>query len=331
MSAAAATAAVSAAAAAAAQLPKFRYLSAWFCPYAHRCTLALEHHAARIEYEWVEALGWYQKDNKNDDNKNQQKVPNEHNTNNKATAEVSGDSSGRGDTASTKEWYYHWKADELKRTNPSGLVPTLIPVGSDGTTPDESRAVWESLVTVEYCDAVSGATGFDRLVPVQDPYQTARCRIWADRVNRECCSPYYGVLVRKEESERQHHFATLIAGLTAFSAELDRTDGPLFLGNAQLSSVDIALIPWAYRFYVLVHYRGSNYSIPTTDALLAYHRWFDHVMNLDSVKRTLPDKDRYLDHIAKYADGTARSKVANAVRRGVSAHDLDDVKDEYTG
>jgi hypothetical protein len=37
-----------------ASLPKLRYLSAWFCPYAHRATIALEHHAGRVEYEWVE-------------------------------------------------------------------------------------------------------------------------------------------------------------------------------------------------------------------------------------------------------------------------------------
>lgn len=42
-------------------LPKFRYLSAWFCPYAHRATLALEHHAGAIDYDWVEALGWEQR------------------------------------------------------------------------------------------------------------------------------------------------------------------------------------------------------------------------------------------------------------------------------
>jgi hypothetical protein len=35
-------------------IPKLRYLSAWFCPYAHRATIALEHHAGRVEYEWVE-------------------------------------------------------------------------------------------------------------------------------------------------------------------------------------------------------------------------------------------------------------------------------------
>jgi glutathione S-transferase len=38
-----------AAAAAKTALPKLRYLSAWFCPYAHRATLALEHHQGRVE------------------------------------------------------------------------------------------------------------------------------------------------------------------------------------------------------------------------------------------------------------------------------------------
>jgi len=25
--------------------PLLRYMSAWFCPFAHRCTIGLEHHA----------------------------------------------------------------------------------------------------------------------------------------------------------------------------------------------------------------------------------------------------------------------------------------------
>jgi glutathione S-transferase len=138
-------------------IPKFRYLSAWFCPYAHRATLALEHHAATVDYEWVEALGW-----------NQQKDEN-------------------NVTGTGKEWFYHWKADELKRVNPSALVPTLIPVVDNQV--DESKVVFESLVCIDYVDAVSGATGKDRLVS-EDPYEAARSRIWMDRVNRDCCSPY---------------------------------------------------------------------------------------------------------------------------------------------
>jgi len=81
--------------------PAFRYLSAWFCPFAHRATLALEHHSSRVDYEWVEALGWEQREDKNNV------------------------------TGTGKEWWYHWKADELKRVNPSALVPTLIPINED--------------------------------------------------------------------------------------------------------------------------------------------------------------------------------------------------------
>ena len=47
------------------------------------------------------------------------------------------------------------------------------------------------------------------------------------------------------------------------------------------------------------------------------------------VASTIPDHARYLEHIGKYADSSARSKVANAVRRGVAAHEFDDNKDSY--
>jgi glutathione S-transferase len=148
-------------------------------------------------------------------------------------------------------------------------------------------------------------------------------------VNRECCSTYYGVLVRQEDSERREHFQSLIKGLEHFSEQLKTSSGPTFLPDGQLSTVDMTLIPWAYRYYVFENYRGPDFVIPETKALEPYHEWYDHVMNLDSVKRTFPGKERYLEHIKKYADGSARSKVGNAVRRGVAAHEYDDEKDEY--
>ena len=42
-------------------------------------------------------------------------------------------------TGAGHEWWYHWKADELKRANPSGLVPTLIPIHPESGLPDESK------------------------------------------------------------------------------------------------------------------------------------------------------------------------------------------------
>ncbi len=77
-------------------VPFFRYLSAWFCPFAHRATIALEHHKSRVSYEWVEALGWEKRPNRD------------------------------GITGTDHEWWYHWKSEELTKYNPSALVPTLI-------------------------------------------------------------------------------------------------------------------------------------------------------------------------------------------------------------
>ena len=49
--------------AAAAPRCELEYYSAWFCPFAHRATLALEHHApSGVDYNWIEALGWSKKD-----------------------------------------------------------------------------------------------------------------------------------------------------------------------------------------------------------------------------------------------------------------------------
>jgi glutathione S-transferase len=325
--------------------PKFRYLSAWFCPYAHRATIALEYHHDRIDYEWVEALGWYQKD-----------------TDETTTTTATTATTNTTTATENKEWYYHWKADELKRVNPSALVPTLIPivtavdtnvqqqqptangvvddVAQQETIVDEAKAVYESLVTIDYIDMVANAstssttttdaTNPQWLVPYHDPYEVARCRIWVEKVNRECCSPYYDVLVRQDPIERQLYFQKLLQGISSFAQELTKTSGPTFLSNAQFCNVDIALIPWAYRYYVLEHYCGSEFVVPINDPIYEpYHTWYNYVMQLEYVQRTLPNRDQYLDHIQKYANGTARSKVANAVRRGVAAHELDDDQDEY--
>eukprot|EP00804_Cyclotella_cryptica_P023459 CCRYP_012113-RA/>CCRYP_012113-RA protein AED:0.04 eAED:0.04 QI:5/0.9/1/1/0.4/0.27/11/4736/114 len=69
-------------------IPKLRFLSAWFCPYAHRATIALEHHAGRVEYEWVE--GWEQRRDENNV------------------------------TGSGKEWWYHW----VRSSTPFSFAPT---------------------------------------------------------------------------------------------------------------------------------------------------------------------------------------------------------------
>jgi glutathione S-transferase len=139
------------------------YYSAWFCPFAHRATLALEHHApSGVEYTWIEALGWSKKDEE----------------------EVDANS---GETLS-HSWWYHWKHEDLLKHNPEHqLVPTLVQ--------QDGRAVFESILCIEYVDelarslsgASAGAAAAPWLLP-DDLVDKAHARSWSERVNRTLCS-----------------------------------------------------------------------------------------------------------------------------------------------
>ena len=120
----------------------------------------------------------------------------------------------------------------------------------------------------------------------------------------------------------------LLDGLREFTKEL-RGD---FWGGDSLGLVDCTLLPYAYRLYVFEHYRGFKVPTEGEDGLWEkYQAWLARATSLASVKGTLPDKAKYLKHVAKYAEGKARSKVGNAVRRGASAHDYDDAIDGDEG
>ncbi len=48
--------------------------------------------------------------------------------------------------------------------------------------------------------------------------------------------------------------------------------------------MDVALLPWAFRFYVFEHYRGPAFAIPREDpGLAAYCAWLDHALDLPQV------------------------------------------------
>ena len=103
---------------------QLRYFSAWFCPFAHRATLALEHHAAEVGYAWEEALGWERRPSKDRNSRAQGGEPGHEN-------------------------WYHYKSPELLAANPAGMVPTLVD--------SEGNVVTESLVAIQYVDDVAKA------------------------------------------------------------------------------------------------------------------------------------------------------------------------------
>jgi len=132
--------------------------------------------------------------------------------------------------------------------------------------------------------------------------------------------------VRNDPDERREGFNEILQGLLSFTREKQG----LFWNGESLGLPDCVLLPYAYRLYVLEHYRGPEFAVPRQgeDGLWEqYTEWLESAIALPSVAKTLPDRDRYLAHVAKYAEGKARSKVGNAVRRGVAAHSYDDTID----
>lgn len=129
--------------------------------------------------------------------------------------------------------------------------------------------------------------------------------------------------------------------------------GPFFTGDCMMYA-DIMLAPFALRFdSVLKHYRGFQVSatirhIPTARDykqgkeclhlhsrlcnsisipklcikkvpadMERYHVWFDAVKKSPAVAKTMPERQKLVDFYARYADNTAVSAVAAAIRNGI--------------
>lgn len=227
-----------------------------------------------MKYTWIEALGWERR-------------------------AASGAETFQAD--SRREWWYHWKHEDLLRVNPEGMVPTLT-LGTKVAT--------ESITCMRLIDELARSQGSKKCLVPDDPWTRAHHQNWALKVNKTC-SAYYSILVKDEG------FDQLVAGLHEFAQNL----GPYFDKRDEPGIVDFTLFPYAARFYVLELKKKKIPEIP------AYDAWLQRLLDDPVLRATLPDKQRYLQHIEKYASGKARSKVANAVRRGVSAHDYDHSKD----
>ena len=193
------------------------------------------------------------------------------------------------------------KTPEWLAVNPRGLVPTIV---------HEGKSVYESSVCIEYVEE-AWDTG-KRLLPT-DAYERARARIWSDHVSKKVVPPFYQLLLKKEEAERSAAKESILEGVATLAAEM-HPQGPFFSGPS-LGLVDIMLVPFALRFEtVLPHYR--DLSIPKGGRFERYHTWLSAASQLESVRKTLPEDDRLLQSYSRYADGTASSLVAVAVKEG---------------
>lgn len=218
---------------------------------------------------------------------------------------------------------YH-KAPEFLALNPRGLVPTLaVPRGKAG---QDQKPLYESTVICEYLDEVYNDADKNgpALLPQDDAYERARCRIWIDHISSRIVPAFYRFMQHSEakpyslgeaRQELLHHIKT-------FVKEAD-PEGPFFLGK-QFSMVDVMLAPWLCRLFLFDVYKGGL-GLPEEgkggedeEVWKRWRKWADATMQRESVLDTLSDKEQYVDAYRRYAEDTAQSQVAKATRTGRS-------------
>ena len=97
-------------------------------------------------------------------------------------------------------------------------------------------------------------------------------------MNRRLCSPYYHVLVRREDGERADAFAGLLGSLREFSRGLEAghsaSGGPFWGGSATLTAVRVApkVTPLAFVRSDATLMLGHN-SLATLVTFGGFERW----------------------------------------------------------
>lgn len=194
------------------------------------------------------------------------------------------------------------KSAEWLAVNPRGLIPVIV---------HNNRSVYESHVCIEYIDEAWPSK--PRLLPT-DPYEKAKARMWGDFVSKKLVPPHYRYLLKQSPEEQSEAKEEFLANLLEFTKAMD-SEGPFFLGK-ELGYVDIMFAPWSYRSYILKHYRG--FEVPQTDEYERFHVWAAAVKNHPSIKAVEQDEERVLENAKPYAEGNAKSELADAIRKGTT-------------
>ncbi|KAF8146869.1 glutathione-S-transferase [Mycena galopus ATCC 62051] len=166
-----------------------------------------------------------------------------------------------------KEVNPYKKEKHLLDINPKGLVPAVEYHG---------KTLYESLVLCEFFEDVY-PDHKPSILP-GDAYTKAYARIW--------------------EKEKQDLARTeLYDALRKFTAKIK---GPYFFGD-EFSLVDIAIVPWITRDYILAEHR--TYS--REDVGADWKRYADHVEQRESVLKTKSNKDKYAEIYGRYLNDEA--------------------------
>ncbi|PGG99285.1 hypothetical protein AJ79_08591 [Helicocarpus griseus UAMH5409] len=190
------------------------------------------------------------------------------------------------------------KSPSFLALNPKGLVPTL---GAPLPNNQGTKPLYESNILNEYLEEAY-PTHTPHLLP-KDPYERARARIWIDFVGARILPASRKLQTAKGSDEIQATRGELLKALKEFTAQMD-AEGPFF-GGKEISLVDIALVPWVARFFLVEKYKEGGLGVPKEgqggqdEAVWGrWRKWEKAVLERESVRNTMSDEVQY-EELAK--------------------------------
>ncbi|KAL3146074.1 hypothetical protein ABBQ38_015423 [Trebouxia sp. C0009 RCD-2024] len=190
------------------------------------------------------------------------------------------------------------------KLNPLGKVPTLAYKEADVT-----HSVYESNICDEFLEDYQSAPPLFASHPVRK----AQERTIIDHFSSKFVPLFYRVLVRQDK-EQQTEVAKEIQEQLHWLEDRVDSKGPYFMGK-EFSMVDVALLPWFIRLFILEHYRG--FGLPAECQRLA--AWQQRASKRQSVVDTCTGSEeskaiyheQLLQHYSRYADASANSTSAH--------------------
>jgi glutathione S-transferase len=279
--------------------PRVKLFSAWFCPYAQRAWTALN--LLEIPYEKIEALTLVKDPEKSG-----------------GVKRTSEGEEKTGDGAPIAKTEGYLKHPRLLELNPKGLVPTMEMLDGElieknkveettGGKTTEGLAVVESLDGMDFLGRMVSNSKFT------NPPLFAEA-IWA---NKNVSSPYYRCLVPQKEEDQKQGWADMQKGLESFVQRTKDRRG-WDLENYAIDIVDLAAFPWIHRLFVIEHFRG--FVLPKEQSWVSdLEKWLKMMEAHPTIAPTLASREDLNASYARYARGTAKSKVGQAVRDGKEA------------
>ncbi|KAJ7287104.1 glutathione-S-transferase [Mycena rebaudengoi] len=187
------------------------------------------------------------------------------------------------------------KDKHLLDINPRGLVPAVEYHG---------KALYESIIICEFLEDAYPNHG-PALLPA-DPYLRGYARIWIDFFGKSFLPTFLRLLQSQDPEAQGLALEEMYTALRTLAAEIK---GPYFLGE-EFSLVDVAIMPWIARDYILRDYRKFK----REDVSAKWKEYADHVEKRKSLVNTKSDK--YLPMFARYLSDEAQSEGAKAIRAG---------------